>query len=141
MILLNSTWRFPLRLGLFALILCCAVAAWRVPDPLAPVRYAEGVFSLAADVSIVALLAAVVSAALPVLGLVWLARSTLWSAPLAVAAYYTTLFALAPLQVTPVPLLGFGSGPILGYFLVASILVSSGGRPQALPSPVQDQGQ
>lgn len=136
-ILVNSPWRFPLRLGLFALILCCAVAAWRVPDPLTPVRYVEGVFRLAADVSTFALLAAVVSAALPVLGLVWFARSTRCISPLAVAAYYTTLFALAPLQVTPVPLLGFGSGPILGYFLIASIISSSGGDLQALPSPVQ----
>jgi hypothetical protein len=138
-ILVNSPWRLSLRLGLFALMLCCVVAAWRVPDPLTPVRYVEGVFRVAAEASTLALPAAVVSAALPVLGLVWFARSTLCNAPLAVAAYYTTLFSLAPLQVTPVPLLGFGSGPILGYFLVASIVASSGGHSQALPPPVQDE--
>ena len=35
------------------------------------------------------------------------------------ALYWATVFALAPRQVTPVPWLGFGAGPILGYFLVA----------------------
>ena len=45
--------------------------------------------------------------------------------PLAVAVYYATLFALAPLQTTPVPLLGFGAGPILGYLLVASVVSRS----------------
>jgi hypothetical protein len=140
-LLVNSPLRIPLRLGLFALMLSCVVAAWRVPETLAPVRYVEGVFRLAADVSPLALLAAVVSAALPVLGFVWFARSTRCSAPIALAAYYATLFGLAPLQVTPVPLLGFGSGPILGYFLVASIVASAGGNPQPLPSPVQNQGR
>jgi len=135
-ILVNSSWRLALRLGLFALLLCCTVAAWRVPDPLAPVRYVEGVFRLAAEVSPVALLAAVVSAALPVLGLVAFARSTESNAPLAVAAYYTTLFALAPFQVTPVPLLGFGFGPILGYFLAASLVARSGARNTANPLPL-----
>jgi hypothetical protein len=90
-------------------------------------------------VSPFALLAAVVFAALPVLGLVWFALSTRCRAPLAIAAYYTTLFALAPLQVTPVPLLGFGSGPILGYFLVASILASSGVRHTAGPLPLSEE--
>jgi hypothetical protein len=135
-LLVNSPWRLALRLCLFALLLCCTIAAWRVPDPLAPVPYVEGVFRLAAEVSPLVLLAAVVSAVLPVLGLVGVARSTLSSAPLAVAAYYTTLLALAPFQVTPVPLLGFGSGPILGYFLVASLVASWGVRQTADPLPL-----
>jgi hypothetical protein len=42
---------------------------------------------------------------------------------MAVAIYYTTLVALAPLEITPVPLIGFGAGPILGYLLM--VLVSS----------------
>lgn len=54
-------------------------------------------------------------------GLVWVARTSGCSSALAVAVYYATLFALAPLEITPVPLLGFGSGPILGYFLVTSL--------------------
>ena len=138
-LLVNSPWRLGLRLCLFALMLCCVVAAWRVPDPLAPVRYVEGVFRLAADLSPLALLAAIVSAALPVLGLIWFGRSTRCHALLAIAAYYTTLFALAPFQVTPVPLLGFGAGPILGYFLVASCVVSWGVRKTADPLPISPE--
>lgn len=137
-LLIKSSQRVPIRVGLFTFILCCAVAAWRVPDPLKPVRYVEGVFYLAADVSAFALSASVLSAALPVIGLGWFARSTRCHAALAVAAYYAMLFALAPLQITPVPLLGFGSGPILGYFLAVSFISSSSGHPRALPSP--DQG-
>ena len=42
---------------------------------------------------------------------------------LAVAMYYVALVGLAPLEITPVPLLGFGAGPILGYLLM--VLVSA----------------
>lgn len=108
-----------LVLALSTVLLCCAVVAWRRPDPLEPVRYVEGVFSLAADVSPFALTAALIAAALPVVAFVRVARVEHSRGAFAVAVYYACLFALAPLQVTPVPLLGFGAGPILGYFLVA----------------------
>ena len=121
-LLAASSSHLLLRLALLAVLLCCAVVAWRTPDPLAPVPYVEGVFNLAAEVSPFALLAALISAALPVIAFVWVARVTRSSGTFAVAVYYASLFALAPLQVTPVPLLGFGTGPILGYFLVASVV-------------------
>lgn len=108
-----------LRLTLAAALLGCAVVAWRTPDPLAPVRYVEGVFSLAADVSRFALAAALTSAALSVAAFARVAQAERSFGAFAVGVYYASLFALAPLQVTPVPLLGFGAGPILGYFLVA----------------------
>jgi hypothetical protein len=110
------------RLALSAVLLCCTAVAWRAPDPLVPVRYVEGVLNLAAEVSPFALLAALISAALPVIAFVWVARATRSRGTFAVAVYYASLFALAPLQATPVPLLGFGAGPILGYFLVASVV-------------------
>ena len=111
-----------LRVALLAVLLCCAVVAWHTPDPLAPVRYVEGVFNLAAEVSPFALLAALIFAALPVMAILWVARAMRSNGALAVATYYASLLALAPLQVTPVPLLGFGAGPILGYFLVAGAI-------------------
>jgi hypothetical protein len=111
-----------LRVSLLALLMVCLTAAWRIPDPLAPVPYVEGVFGIAAQASPVALLAALTFAVMPVAGFVWLAKAKRCSGALAVAAYYATLFALAPLQVTPVPLLGFGAGPILGYFLIQAAI-------------------
>jgi hypothetical protein len=120
-----------LRLALLVFLLLCAVAAWRVPDPLAPVRHVEGVFSLAAGVSPFALVAALVFAALPVAALLWSAWLTRSIGTFAVAVYYAALFAQAPLQVTPVPLLGFGAGPILGYFLVTGMIT----RARHVPDP------
>lgn len=108
-----------IRATLSAMFMCCAVVAWRTPDPLEPVRYVEGIFSVAADASPFAFIAALIASALPVVGFARVAYIERASGAFAVAVYYATLFALAPLQVTPVPLLGFGAGPIVGYFLVA----------------------
>ena len=116
-----------LRLALLAVLLTSGVAAWCIPDPLAPVPYVEGVFSVAYEVSPFVLAAALMCAAIPVIALVWAAWVTRSSGMLAVAAYYAFLFALAPLQITPVPLLGFGAGPILGYLFVAGLVL----RPNA----------
>lgn len=120
-LLATSTLHRLLRLTLAAVLMCFAVVAWRTPDPLGPVRYVEGVFNVAAEMSPFALLVAVSFAALPVMAFMWVARMTRSRGACATAVYYASLFALSPLQVTPVPLLGFGTGPVLGYFLVASV--------------------
>lgn len=125
-LLVPATLPRPVRLGLCGILLGSAVVAWRTPDSLAPVRYVEGVFILAADASPWAFVAAVVSAALPVAAFVWAARVNRSPGAFAVAVYWGALFALAPLQITPVPLLGFGAGPILGYFLVAGAVSHAG---------------
>lgn len=104
-----------------AALLVAAAFCWGQPDPLAPVRYVEGVFFLASEISVLALIFAVLAAALPVVALAWLARSWRSVGLMSVAIYYATLYGLSPLQITPVPLLGFGASPILGYFLVSTL--------------------
>jgi hypothetical protein len=116
---LSAGGRVVKLLTLAAFLLAAAVS-WNLPDPLAPAPYAEGVFTLAARFSAWALFSAVVAAALPVLTLGWLAHRMGSPGILAVALYFAVLYLLAPVQVTPVPLLGFGAGPILGYFIMAS---------------------
>jgi hypothetical protein len=116
---LSIDGRFVRLLTIAALLLAAAVS-WNVPDPLAPVLYVEGVFLLAASYSIWVLLSAVLTAALPIIALVWLAHRMRSPGIFAVALYFAVLYLLAPVQVTPVPLLGFGASPILGYFIMAS---------------------
>lgn len=104
-------------LALAALVACC-VWAWSKPDPLEPVPYVEGVLTLAAQAGWIALSAAIVSAAIPVLSLVWLGMRNSQHALFAVAAYYVCIIGFAATQITPMPLLGFGAGPIIGYFMM-----------------------
>ena len=107
------------RVSAIAIAVVAVAASWSRPDPLQPVPYVEGVFLLAAGASYFALAAVVAAAALPVVALVWLASRHRSLGPLAVALYFAVLLLFAPTLTTPVPLLGFGAGPILGYFLVA----------------------
>lgn len=108
---------------MLAFMAACALAVWQRPDPLAPVAHVEGVFVLAARLSPIALVAAACAAALPAATLLWYSRRERSTGLLAVALYYLAILAHAPLQITPVPLLGFGAGPILGYCVVALVAV------------------
>lgn len=117
------------QLAVIAGALVAAAVCWRLPDPLVPVPYVEGVFHVAAQTSLALLAAAIVSAALPVAVLAGMAHRQRSPGLLAVALYLGVLFLLAPTQSTPVPLLGFGAGPILGYFLLASQAWRRSARP------------
>jgi cell division protein FtsW (lipid II flippase) len=99
----------------------CVVAAWMQPDPYAPVPYVEGVIQLAATRGTFTELAAIATLILPcavIASIVWRARTGSQPGYIAVALYYVIICSLAArMQITPMPLLGFGAGPILGYFL------------------------
>lgn len=111
-------WHTPLsvlvRIGVGIALAGAATVAWLRPDPLEPVSYVEGVLVLAQQVGPLALVFALVALALPIAALLRLGQ-------VAVAVYYATILFYAYHQLTPMPLLGFGIGPILGYFGMASI--------------------
>ncbi len=105
-----------LKWGTLLLLVVCIFAAWSQPDALQPVTYVEGVISLAATKGALSGGASVLACVIPLLALAWLAKSRRSLALLAVAVYYFVIGVHAYLQLTPMPLLGFGAGPILGYF-------------------------
>jgi hypothetical protein len=115
-----SNGSLSMRLLPIGLLLGAAAFSWNIPDPLTPVPYVEGVFILASKLSVWALLGAVIAVALPVISLGLFAYRMRSLGVFSVSLYFATLYLLAPAQVTPVPLLGFGAGPILGYFLMVS---------------------
>lgn len=124
----------PLLLPLLFRLVLAAGAALQRPDPLSPVAHVEGVFQLAASVGPLALASAWSAAMLPVATLLWLGVSTRNRGLLAAATYYGALLAHAPLLVTPVPLLGYGAAPILGYAAMAALPTPSAGEPAPRPS-------
>ncbi|HTV00058.1 MAG TPA: hypothetical protein VMF13_05950 [Luteitalea sp.] len=98
-----------------------ALMTWQRPDPLAGVPHVEGVLRLAFQSGWLVGSAAVAAALLPSVVLARVGSQRRDGRWLAVACYYAVLVALAPLEVTPVPILGFGASPILGYVAVAVI--------------------
>lgn len=102
------------RVGLGVALAGAAAVAWLRPDPLEPVSYVEGVLVLAQQVGPLALVLALIALALPVAMLLRLGQ-------VAIAVYYAAVMFFAYRQLTPMPLLGFGVGPILGYFGMSAL--------------------
>lgn len=107
--------------ALVAVTLAAGVAwAWWQPDPLVPVPYVEAVLELASAAGPVNLAAALAALAVPLVAILAQARQGRDPALVAVAIYYAAIGVLAWRQLTPMPLLGFGAGPIIGYALLAA---------------------
>lgn len=128
------------RAGVSVALAGATYIVWLCPDPLKPVPYVEGVLALALAVSPFALALALLFVALPLVLLLRPSRvSSSRSAIIPVVIYYVTLAFFAYRQLTPMPLLGFGSGPILGYFGFATLSAwknsASVGEPEELPLP------
>ncbi len=104
-------------------LIVCTLWAWRQPDPLDPVLHVEGVIDLALGIGHIAVVAAILGLAMPILGLIYCGVSTRQSEFFIVALYYVSIYILAAAtQLTPMPLLGFGAGPIFGYFTLIYII-------------------
>lgn len=100
-----------------ALVLLC-IWCQQQADTLQPVAYVEGVIQLATSAGIVAMLVAVLSLALIPLGLFYIGIKRGSSELIPIALYYIVIMICAYIGLTPMPLLGFGAGPVLGYFAV-----------------------
>jgi hypothetical protein len=98
-----------------------AATAWAFtqPDPLQPVPHVEEVFVLAFNQSWLAGVAVCGGAIAFLVGLCWRSRTMPWL--LAVAAYYAVLYACSLNGLTPAPLVGYGTGPILGFGIMVAV--------------------
>lgn len=91
---------------------------WQQADPLQPVSYVEGVIQLAASAGDFAMIAAIISVALLPVGLFFVGIKRSMPELIPIALYYIAIMICAYRGLTPMPLLGFGAGPVLGYFVL-----------------------
>lgn len=117
------------RAPIVLVLICSLVLAWKQPDPLKPVLYVEGVLELAASINPVALIAALTAIALPLATLLWHAQKSRSMLLFSLAVYYLAIDILAYFQLTPMPLLGYGASPILGYFAMIALAPHDTSRP------------
>ncbi|HEU0055061.1 MAG TPA: hypothetical protein VFQ39_17865 [Longimicrobium sp.] len=111
--------------GAAAVALAVAAACVR-PDPLAPVPEVEGIIGLAWAWSPVVAAVAVILLAATVLYPLRLARGSRPPIPVLALAACCAVQALAPaFGAFPVPLVGMGMSPILGFWLGAGALVAA----------------
>lgn len=132
-LLLPDARRSAPRLLCLASIAVIAGLSWLRRDPLAPVPHVEEIVGLAGDMGPGWAVLAVVSLALLPVPFLLSGRRPGSRAALAVGAY-VGITCLAPLVGSfPVPVMGFGASPILGYFLALGALPRTQGA--ALDGP------
>lgn len=113
------------RAGGAAATVLAVVAASIRPDPLAPVPEVEGIIGLAWASSPVVAAVAVALLATAALSPLWLARRRPSFTPAAALAACCCVQTLAPaFGAFPVPLVGVGMSPILGFWLGAGALAA-----------------
>lgn len=96
--------------------------AWTNEPAISPINYVEGVIQLASSHHPIAgIWTSIVTLALPA-GLAWLAWKRQQPGIAAAALYYLVISGFAYTQLTPMPLLGFGASPIIGYFLLVGLV-------------------
>lgn len=121
--------------GRAARALGCALAvggiaiAWLRADPLAPVDHVERVLRLALEAGWPLALAACAALVALLVPMVWLARESSSSRRRSLAAslgtYTVTSLAVTELGHFPVPVLGAGVGPVLGWYAALAALAAS----------------
>jgi len=118
------------RAACIAAVVALIAAAWLRPDPLEPVAEVEGIIGLAARWSPLAALLAVAMLAGVVLSPLLVGKGEDGpprTASRALAAYFA-LSALTPLVGTfPVPLVGIGMSPVVGFWLGCGALIAVSG--------------
>ncbi|WMW81953.1 hypothetical protein RF679_06620 [Undibacterium cyanobacteriorum] len=122
-IIWHSSVSMRLKSAISLALIALSVWTWLQADPLQPVPYVEGVIQLAATVGVGAMLLAILSVAMIPLGLFFIAIKYRISVLIPIALYYVVIMICAYLGLTPMPLLGFGAGPVLGYFLATGLAV------------------
>ncbi|MBR7747152.1 hypothetical protein [Undibacterium baiyunense] len=111
--------RTVIKLMCIITLLVASILSSAQPDPLKPVSYVEGVIQLGATMHLsIAAILLLVLAIIPI-SLIWIGRRHQHTTFYLPALYYLVIDICAFLQLTPMPLLGFGAGPILGYALMA----------------------
>ncbi|HYR10562.1 MAG TPA: hypothetical protein VEQ60_22490 [Longimicrobium sp.] len=128
-LLLPLAGRDPLRLICLLSLPLLAGLTWLRRDPLAPVSYVEGIVGLAAGLGAGWTVAAAVSLLVLPLPFFLAGRGAVKHAALALGTYVAiTLLAAFLTGNFPVPVVGYGVSPILGYLAGLGVLMRAAPR-------------
>ena len=114
----------PKPMAWLAVLVVVALAAWSWfrPDPLAPVPHVEGILGLARQAGAPWLATAIGSLALLPLPFFAGRDDSITPTTRALGAYLVVCIVVPLVRPFPVPLLGFGVSPIIGYFFALSVI-------------------
>lgn len=122
-LLLPAARRDPLRLACILVLPLLAGLTWLRRDPLAPVPHVEGIVGLAAGLGAGWAVAAVASLLVLPLPFLHAGRGAGTHAGLAPGTYVTVTLLAPFLGNFPVPVMGYGVSPIIGYLAGLGVLM------------------
>lgn len=118
MILISSETRSKLwRLLIISVFSVCAILSWVHLDSLPPVNYVEGIVSMAADMGVLWLVLGIISLAILPLPFLLFPPENAGLISRCIGVYYIIILVSTVPGNFPVPLMGYGLSPIIGYFI------------------------
>ena len=130
MVFLRGQFRKPWAVG-FVLLLLLTILAWIKSDSLEPVDYVEGILGMARDCGQFYWLAGVVSLlVLFVPFAIGAAKQERRAFCVGGAMFYLGALLSSAIGAYPVPVMGYGVSPIIGYLILASYGIGASGIPQ-----------
>ena len=136
-------------LSLTLLLAALVLVAWSQSDPLKSVPHVEGIVGLTFNLNpLLGLVAVIALTALPLSflssALAWKKVQTEQRTGVALGAYFAVVLCTCATGRFPVPMMGYGVSPILGYYIGLIWLVRNQATPElplnvfARPCPVKD---
>jgi cell division protein FtsW (lipid II flippase) len=119
---INNNYLRYIVLGLFSLIV---IWSWLHLDTLSPVPYVENIVKMVANMGIGWLILGIISLVMLPLPFIIFPPEKNKSLSICLGIYYTTILLSTMFGNFPVPLMGYGVSPILGYFIGLTWLVNS----------------
>lgn len=117
-LLLKSRFSKPIKTGIIAMLFLLTIQSWLCLDSLEPVNYSEGILAMLRDLSpALYVLGIVALLGMPVCVLLSSAKKNRnqW---FGIALYYGLMIISSFMGNFPVPFMGYGISPILGFYLV-----------------------
>ena len=116
-LLWSKTNKGILRLGITAILSIIMVNAWLHLDILPPVSYVEDILSVVGNMGILWLFLGVISLIILPLPFIFFAPKNLRLSSTCIGIYFIIILISTIFGNFPVPLMGYGISPIIGYFV------------------------
>jgi hypothetical protein len=125
----KASWGLPPRLIGMITVVSAATIAWLRPDPLEPVQHVERIFHLALSQGVLCFSLCLCTVLASLLPFVWIFRDDpgreLRLLSLVYLVFLLTEFSVTEFGNFPVPLLGAGAAPVLGWYIMFGLLLKA----------------
>jgi len=122
-LLWSKTRNNAFRFGISGILMIMIVVSWMHLDTLPPVSYVEEILSLSANIGMIWLVLGVTSLLILPLPFIFFPRKNSELLSRCIGIYFVIILISTQFGNFPIPLMGYGISPIIGYFVAITWLV------------------